>query len=251
MTSERTLSSGVTVFVPAFNEERNISAAVHKVFDAATQAGVSDYEVLIVNDGSLDGTASIAREMAGTFERVRYLENPRNLGLGASLRRALEEARYEKFIIVAGDNDASLTMVTELLSSRDQADLVIAYCVNKQLRGRLRCAISDLYSRIYTDSFGLRLRYINGTAIYPTARMRSLGFNSTRFSIAAEIIVKLLRSGCAYREIPGQIQNSLSPSSSLNFRSALEVARSYFRLLWEVYVLEKHRYSAKPRYVRD
>jgi hypothetical protein len=80
----------LSVLIPAFNEEKHLEHTVDAVREAAGSA-VPNLEILIVDDGSSDATADIARKLEKDDPRVRLLVNPVNVGLGASYKRGLYE----------------------------------------------------------------------------------------------------------------------------------------------------------------
>jgi hypothetical protein len=90
------------------------------------------------------------------------------------------------------------------------------------------------------------LIYVNGPAVYPLSRLRELKLHSTRFSIVAEINVKLLRQGLTYVELPSNRQVGLKGSTSATLRSLAETVRVFLQLLADVYVRETARYNKRP-----
>ena len=82
----------LSVFLPAYNEKENLAAAVREI--AAIVAGtVEDYEIIIVEDGSTDGTAELADELAASIPNVRAAHQPQNRGYGPAVLRGLAEAK--------------------------------------------------------------------------------------------------------------------------------------------------------------
>lgn len=236
----------LTVAIPGLNEEKNIRATIEAVFAAAGKCPDLALEVLVIDDGSTDRTAEIVEELARHYGNLRLLKNPRNLGLGASIRRAIAEASSERFIFIPGDNDIPLTTLELLFSNGYTADMVMCYFLNDESRGRIRYLISTLFRLIYTSTFDIYVIYVNGPAVYPTRKLRELMLHSTRFSIVAEINVKLLRQGLSYTELPSNRQVGLEGSTSATLRSLMETARVYLQLLMDVYVRERSRYSSRP-----
>lgn len=67
----------VSILIPAFNEENNLRACLNSVLEQE----FADYEVLILDDCSSDGTGIIAKEYCQTDDRFIYIRNERNVGL--------------------------------------------------------------------------------------------------------------------------------------------------------------------------
>ena len=105
----------VTIVVPAFNEVEGIGAVV-----AALKASAPWHEVLVVDDGSTDGTGAAA-ERAG----ARVVRHPYNKGNGASVKTAIRSATTEWLTIVDGDGQHQATDAQRLVSRLGEFDLVI------------------------------------------------------------------------------------------------------------------------------
>ena len=88
----------VTVVMPCFNEERTILSAVQRVLDAPFEK-----EIVLVDDGSTDGTREVLRNKVEKLPHVRVFYQDRNYGKGAALRRGFQEA--EGAIIIVQDAD--------------------------------------------------------------------------------------------------------------------------------------------------
>ncbi len=96
----RTLS----IIIPAYNEERTIHLILDKVRDAALNHGIGK-EVIIVNDGSTDGSVqAVERYLAANPAMgIRFIQQPRNMGKGAAIHRGIQEATGEYLIVQDAD----------------------------------------------------------------------------------------------------------------------------------------------------
>lgn len=239
-------ANSLTVAIPALNEEKNIEGAVRSAVAAAAKVPGLSVEIIVIDDGSRDRTAEIVRGLAKQYHNVRMIQNPVNIGLGASIRRAIDAAAMEKFLFIPGDNDIPASTLELLFSNAHVADVVMTYFHNDEHRGRMRYLLSNLFRVIYTTTFDLYVVYVNGPAIYPTAKLRALNLHSTRFSIVAEINVKLLRQGVSFVELASNRQVGMEGSTSASWRSLLETARVYSQTLVDVYWRERERFSKRP-----
>lgn len=244
--TSRAAEKSLTVAIPALNEEKNIESAVRAVLAAGAQVPGLRLEVIVVDDGSRDRTAEIVRELSRQYGNVRMIQNPQNIGLGASIRRAIEASEMEKFLFIPGDNDIPASTLELLFCNAYAADVVMTYFHNDESRGRKRYLLSTLFRLIYTSSFDLYVLYVNGPAVYPTGKLRRLQLHSTRFSIVAEINVRLLRQGVSFVELPSNRQVGMEGSTSVSWYSLLEAARVYLQLFIDVHFKEPARYAKRP-----
>ena len=239
----------ISVMVPALNEELFLESTVKDIHSAAKATDVS-VDIVIVDDGSKDHTPEIADRLARENDDVRVIHNEHNMGLGASVRKVLAlEGLHDKFVIIAGDNDMPLALIKDMFAAAPSADLVFAYFVNREARGRRRNVISQIYQAINMISYNIFVMYISGPCIYPTALIQTFRIRSQRFSVPVELTVKSLRSGCTFVEVAGFMQTGEKGSSALSWKNLWEVIVKYFQIFWEVHVSEKERFSKSPRRV--
>lgn len=240
------IARSLTVAIPAFNEERNIEATIATAVACAKKIPDLCVEILVVDDGSTDRTAEIVRNLSRQQEGVRLIQNTKNIGLGASIRRAIEAAQRDKFLIIPGDNDIPVNLMELLFKNAYAAEVVMCYFHNDELRGRPRFLLSTLFKLIYTTCFDLYAQYLNGPAVYPVNRLREIDLHSTKFSIVSEINVKLLRQGVTFVEIPSSRRGESEKSTSFSFRNLIETANVFFQVLLDVYVRSPTKYGHRP-----
>src|SRR5262245_3369923 len=92
----------VSVFFPAFNDEGSIARLVDEALEILPRI-TNDYEVIVVNDGSSDGTAAVLEEMANKSSRLRVIHHQRNRGYGGALRSGFENATKDLVFYTDGD----------------------------------------------------------------------------------------------------------------------------------------------------
>jgi len=91
----------LSVFVPAFNEVDNLAPTVETIMRALS-VSVEDYEVIVVDDGSTDGTYEVAETLADRFPEIRVIHNPRNRGLGYGWMRGGDNGPKKAFFFFSG-----------------------------------------------------------------------------------------------------------------------------------------------------
>src|SRR5688572_1802478 len=105
----------ITVFFPAFNDAQSIGPLVTSAL-AVLSSLVSDYEVLVVNDGSLDDTASVLDDLARNEPRLKVVQHKRNMGYGAALRTGFSHASKDLVFYTDGDGQYDVSELAGLYS---------------------------------------------------------------------------------------------------------------------------------------
>jgi len=117
----------LSVVVPVYNEEPAIGGVLEELDTVLASAPEVDaYEILVVDDGSTDGTAEAVRVAAEERPRVRLLARERNRGYGAAIKLATRQAAYDLVAITDGDGSYPVEKLPEMLRHIDQADMVVA-----------------------------------------------------------------------------------------------------------------------------
>lgn len=238
----------ITIFMSVLNEEEFLEPAVENTIKAARAAGNVKLDIIIVDDASTDKTPQVIEKLQKKYGYVRSIRHKQNQGLGTGLREAIKIAKYPKFMIVPGDNDAEVKLLVRLMKARNKADLILSYYLNKEARSRLRNFISMMYGLIYMITFDVYVQYINSPCVYTTKILKTFDIKSTRFSITAEIAIKFLRSGATLYEMPGLMQTGAVGSASLRLENLLEIITTYFKMVREILWEKRNLYSKK--YVR-
>src|SRR3954470_10420101 len=121
----------LSLVIPAYNEEAGIRQAIDEANDALAGLGWL-YEILVVDDGSSDGTAAAVRELAAGRPWLRLLRHPHNRGYGAALRTGFEAARYDCVAFTDADCQFHLDDLASLVPLSDHYPVVAGYRVGRQ-----------------------------------------------------------------------------------------------------------------------
>ena len=113
----------VSIVVPTYNERDNVRPLCDGIRDALGSAW--DYEVIIVDDNSPDGTAEAVRQMASEDPRIRLLQRPGKLGLGTAVADGFALAEGDYWIMMDADLSHRPEELPRMLSSLSDADIVI------------------------------------------------------------------------------------------------------------------------------
>jgi glycosyltransferase involved in cell wall biosynthesis len=119
--------AGVSVVMPAYNEEHGIGPQIERLRAVMERCGRA-YEVIVVDDGSSDGTAAEARKHA-----VRLVQQGRNRGYGASLKAGIAVAGHEWIVIIDADGTYPEQAILELLQYGDRYDMVVGARVGEDV----------------------------------------------------------------------------------------------------------------------
>lgn len=114
----------VSIGMPVFNAERYLRRAL----DAVLAQDFSDFELILSDNGSTDGTEAICREYAARDSRIRYVRQDENLGALRNFTFVLEQARGEFFMWAAHDDAYAPTFVSRCLEQLNQCPRAVACC---------------------------------------------------------------------------------------------------------------------------
>lgn len=183
--------------VPALNEEKNLPSAMEEIASIAAKGGVLDYEIIVIDDGSTDGTAAAVAELSSRYGNIKFVRNETRQGVGKSFLAGVAIAQKDYCLIVPGDNEFDLGFFPGAVAalSAGDSDFVVTYVANPALRPWHRRAISFLYINVFNFMFRTSFRYTNGIVVYPTDWIRSTKLLSAGYTFQSEALLNAHREG--------------------------------------------------------
>ena len=193
----------LSVIIPAFNERATVLEVLDRV---AAQA--SDKEIIVVDDGSTDGTHELLRDRVSHADgRITLVRHPANLGKGAALTTGISRAAGDYVIVQDADleyDPADYGRLLELVEAQ-QADAVYG---SRFGDGRPKMSIRHIVgNRLLTALTNLLYgsRLTDMETCYKLVRrsvLEELVLTCNRFDVEPEMTAKLLKRGVAIREAP-------------------------------------------------
>lgn len=180
----------LTVIIPCFNEEAGIVPTVAGILAHGRSLPV-DVRVLMIDDGSTDGTRRRMEELAAAHDHCRVIGNERNLGMGRSVIRAYEEVPVGSWVTaLPGDNELTFESIDNFLAVRDRYDLILGFLQNPVIRTFRRRFASWAFTRVVSLLYGFQWRYLNGMKMYRVEVFKGLEVVSSGHAFMAEAIAK-------------------------------------------------------------
>ncbi len=191
----------ISVFFPCHNEAAAIEALIRKTIDVL-EAISTDYEIIIVDDGSTDDTAQIADRLAAEIPAVRVVHHETNLGYGAALQSGFRTAAKELVFYTDGDAQFDIAELAGLLPFMQQYDIVSCYR-RKRREGLLRRFNAFCWGKLVSIVFGMKLRDVDcAFKLYKRRIFDDIEMKSTGALIDAEILARARKKGYTITQCP-------------------------------------------------
>jgi glycosyltransferase involved in cell wall biosynthesis len=189
----------VSCVMPAYNEREIIDCAVRRVRESLERL-TAEFEIIVVDDGSTDGTGRVLDEMAD--RRLRVIHFAENTGYGRALRAGFAAAVHPFVFFTDSDDQFDPDDVGRLLPWVGDADLVVGYrCPRGD--GALRSLLSGGYNALVRGMLGLAVRDVNcAFKLIRRDALHRLALSSDGYAINAEMLALAIRAGLRIREVP-------------------------------------------------
>ncbi len=208
--NEPFLDPAYSIVIPAYNESARLGGTLEKVIAYVQDRGWSA-EVIVVNDGSRDNTAEIAREFAAKYARLHVVENPGNRGKGYSVRNGMLHARGRIVLFSDADLSSPIEESAKLIAALEAgADIAVG---SRWLRAETQTQRQPLHRQLFGRIFNLLLRITLGLRFKDTQcgfkafKQRAVQFifplqKIERWGFDPEILFLARKFGFRVEEIP-------------------------------------------------
>lgn len=231
----------LSVIIPAYNEEKRLPNTLRKVDNYLRQQAY-EYEILVVNDGSKDGTARVVRSMEPEIKGLRLIDNEINKGKGGVVRQGLLAAKGEARLFMDADNSTSVDQVEKMWPEFENGfDVVIG---SRDIKGAVLDPPQPLKRAILGDIFNLVVQFILGLwGIKDTqCGFKALSARAVekimpqckidRWAFDPEILILARGMGFKIKQIPVHWVNDLD--SKVKLKGAIRMLREVAEIRWNL-----------------
>jgi dolichyl-phosphate beta-glucosyltransferase len=210
----------LSIIIPAYNEERRLAPSLATVRAYLDSSPYKDAEVVVVDDGSRDGTAALVEAAAKDDPRVRLLRNPGNRGKGYSVRHGMLEARGEWMLFSDADLSAPIEELPKLMGAVRTSGAAIAIgsrALDRSLVGVHQSAFREFagnfFNRAMQFSTGLRFKDTQcgfklyrrdaARAVFERQQLEGFGFDAEHLFIAKALGFKAVEVPVRWNNVEG------------------------------------------------
>jgi glycosyltransferase involved in cell wall biosynthesis len=224
----------ISFVLPALNEEGNVARAIDSVLEVA-QESCGVFEIIVVDDGSTDRTASLVRAAAREHPEVRLVSHASNRGYGEALRTGFREAKLDYVFFTDADNQFDMSELALFLPWAAHVDVVAGFRINRQDSAQRRL-YAWVWNRLVRVLFYVPVRDIDcAFKLFRRSAIEALDIESVGAMVNTEIMVKLGRTGRTVVEVgvthlPRTAGKARGAKVKVIVRALIEVTRMYSRL---------------------
>jgi glycosyltransferase involved in cell wall biosynthesis len=179
------------VLIPCLNEQGLVRRTVKEVLQHAATISVQ-VEVVMIDDGSTDGTRAVMQELCEEDSRCRLIAHDVNRGLGRCVTEAYETIEDDSWVTVfPGDSEFVFAeSIDNLLAARHGQDVVLGYLYNPVVRKLSRRIASTGFLKLTKTLYGFRWRSLNGMKLYRASAFKGIHVESGGHAYVAELLAK-------------------------------------------------------------
>ena len=187
--------------LPAYNEEDNIERQVRGVDEVLRDMRFDDYEVLVVDDGSHDGTRAVCEGMKESVPKLRLLVHEVNRGYAMALRTGFTSAAMPLVFYTDADNQFDVRELKNLLPGIDDYDIVCGFRIYR-FDPFSRLVLSWGYNLLVRVLFRIRVRDVDcAFKLFRREVFDRISIESKKFFVDTEILAKASREGMKMTEV--------------------------------------------------
>jgi glycosyltransferase involved in cell wall biosynthesis len=192
----------ISAVLPAFNEEENIETATRRMVEVLKSLNLREWEVIIVDDGSIDRTGEIADRLASEdSNRIRVFHHSPNLGYAEALKTGFTNGRGKLLFYTDSDNQFDVKELVHLLPLIENADIVNGFRIYR-FDPLTRLVLSWGFNLLVRIIFRIKVRDIDcAFKLFRREVFDKVEIESKKFFVDAEVLAKARYHGFRMAEI--------------------------------------------------
>ena len=197
----REMLASLSAFFPAHNEETNVVPMTEALLAVLPQVA-RRWELIIVDDGSRDGTGALADELARKHANVSVVHHPVNRGYGAAVRSGLAAARNEFVFFTDGDRQFDPRQIGRLVAEVGRGDVIVGYRRNRA-DNTVRRLNAFAWNMLVRLLFRIPIRDIDcAFKLIPRRALDGYELRAEGAMVSTELLAQIIKHGHRITEVP-------------------------------------------------
>lgn len=214
------MAFSLSIVMFAFNEEENLGPVVGEAVEALDrlvgEGRLSDWQLVLLDDGSSDGTYARICALAAETPKILPMTHGTNRGIGAAVKTGFAATVMDYVSILPADGQVTVGELAKLIPEVEAgADMALGYYTQRgQVDGGLRLFLSKGLRQVMRLALGTQ-RPMDGVYMFRRTMLRALPLKSETFFVNLELPVRAMRAGYDVRSVPVEVHARLSGSSKV------------------------------------
>jgi len=194
------LDKSISVILPIYNEDNNIYDVIKAIFKVLPSV-TDDFEVIAVDDGSIDRTKEILENLKSLDNRLKVIRHPKNMGYGVALCSGFKKAEKELIFTMDADRQFDISEIVKLIPYIKDYDIVAGFRIERS-DSFYRRALGYCFNLIINILFGIKIKDINcGFKLYKRDFLQKTVLITKGALISAEIMYWMHRNKLKIKEV--------------------------------------------------
>ncbi|MFA5259893.1 MAG: glycosyltransferase family 2 protein [Candidatus Omnitrophota bacterium] len=196
------LNTGISLVVPVYNESEIIADTL-AIFTRELSLFSANFEIIVVDDGSTDGTADILNRLLRENSHLRVFNNTSNQGSGASLWKGFQHAEKELLVSNFADRPFAISDLEGVIRSVDlnKTDFIVVVRKDRSANTNYRKLTSHINYWLIRLLFGVAISDFQFVQVYKRSILNDIRIRSKETFVPPELMIRLLDKGFKYREV--------------------------------------------------
>ncbi len=223
--------ANVSLILPAWKEGEALPRAIREA-DDALRTVATHYEIIVVDDGSVDGSAECLESLKQEYYSLRVLRHEENQGYGAALRTGFDAAKCDLVVFTDADSQFDLREIDRFVLLAREYDIVCGYRIDRQ-DTPLRCLYSRIYNGLVRTLVGTKVRDIDcAFKMFRRETLHRLEITTDGFLVNTELLTQAGQQGYSIVEVGVTHRPRREGQSTVSIGHIPVVLASLLRFWW-------------------
>ncbi len=232
--------SSLSIFFPCYNDRGTIQKMIEDSIGAVNELGIKDYEIIVIDDGSSDGSRELLASLKNTIPALKVIFHEKNRGYGGALKSGFATASKEWVFYTDGDAQYNVKELALLVDALEQGTDVVNGYKMKRSDAPIRIIAGKIYQWAVKTIFLLKVRDVDcDFRLIRKSKIDEISLTSESASMTAELVKRLQNAGSVFKNVPVHHYDAIRPSQFFKIKRITHTLVALFKLWWPLVLLGK------------